>query len=125
MNQASSTAHNRRLGRRRAPKGGIRGVCRRGRLGLGTDLAVSLLDVSECGIRLLVREALAERQEIEVGITGPGQSRSHRLIATVVWCAPAADGRYGIGARFEKTLSYKDLQLFAAPGAGSVAGWAQ
>jgi hypothetical protein len=85
MSRAVTILHNRRLARRRAPKGGTRVVCRKGTLGLGPDLAVSVLDVSESGIRLLVREALAERQEIEVGLTGPGQARAHRLVATVVW----------------------------------------
>jgi hypothetical protein len=125
MSQAITTIHNRRLTRRRVPKGGTRVVCRKGTFGLGADLAFSVLDISESGIRLLVRQSLAEGQEIELGLTGPGQGRTQRLLATVVWCVPAADGRCCIGARFERTLPYKDLQLFATLGAGSTAGWSR
>src|SRR5256885_2178544 len=57
-NPERTVRKNRRANPRRAPKGSTRVTCRRGSLGLGPNLALSLLDVSETGARLLVKEPL-------------------------------------------------------------------
>jgi hypothetical protein len=113
--QATAT-RNRRLTRRRSPKGGTRVVCRKGTFGLGSDLSVSVLDLSESGIRLIVREPLREKEMIELNLMGPGQGRSFRSFASVMWCVPTADGSYCVGARFDTSLRYKDLQFLVSNG---------
>jgi hypothetical protein len=91
-------------------------ICRRGTFGLGSDLTIAILDLSETGIRLLVRDSLREREPIELSLTGPGQGRSLKLLASVIWCVPAADGTYCVGARFEKALRYMELQILVTTG---------
>jgi hypothetical protein len=99
--------------RRTPPKANARVSCRRGALGLSPNLACAILDVSETGIRLRVREALPARQEIEVGLEGLGHPRPLRVSAEVVWCVGIADGDFCIGARFQRRLSYGDLHMLA------------
>jgi hypothetical protein len=99
--------------RRNPPKTTCKVSCRRGSVGLGPNLALAILDVSELGIRLRVREALDPRQEIEVGLEGLGHACPLRVPAQVVWCVAMADGFYCIGARFQSRLTYHDLQKLA------------
>ncbi len=46
----------------------LRVTCRKGALDLGPNLAVELLKMSETGIRVVVRDALAVGQEVPVGL---------------------------------------------------------
>jgi hypothetical protein len=62
----------RRLTPRRLTKPGVQVICREGSLGLGPNVALSVYDISETGIRLVVKSALATGQEIEVELIGPG-----------------------------------------------------
>lgn len=101
---------NRRANPRRAPKGSTRVTCRRGSLGLGPDLALSLLDVSETGARLLVKEPLAIGQEVELGLLAPGCVREYLLPGVVVWAIETAAGGHCVGFQFQKRLSYSALQ---------------
>jgi hypothetical protein len=72
-----------------------------------------MLDLSETGIRLLVRASLPQDLEIEIGLEGLGHSRPLRLPARVVWSVETADGRYCIGAEFQSPLCYADLHVLA------------
>ncbi len=99
----------RRVARRRQPKGGTRVACRKGTLGLGQNIAVQVLDLSETGIRLMVRTALATGDDVEFELVTCGQPRPIKLVARIAWAVPASDGNYCIGARFEKELKYRDL----------------
>jgi hypothetical protein len=95
------------------PKGNSKAICRRGLAGLRPNLALAILDVSETGIRLRVRESLEPRQEIEVGLEGLGHARPQINRAEVVWCVATADGDYCIGAQFQRRLNYPDLHTLA------------
>ena len=109
MNQTSTDLANRRVERRRRPRTGVRVTCLKGVLGLGTNLAVAVLDASETGIRILARAPLEKGQEIEISVVGPGRGRPHVHAADVVWCVPAADNNYCVGAHFHERLSYANL----------------
>jgi hypothetical protein len=54
----SPHASNRRASRRLRPRGKVKVTCRKGTLDLGPNVAVGLLDVSETGCRVMLREAL-------------------------------------------------------------------
>src|SRR5205807_5017007 len=56
-NPASANANHRRT-RRRRPKNHTKVTCHKGPFGLGPNVAVSMLDVSEAGIRLVVKVPL-------------------------------------------------------------------
>ena len=110
MNPPEPSMRNRRLAKRRPPKRSTKITCRKGALGIGPNLALSLLDVSETGIRLVVKEDLKVRQEVEIGLLGIGHQRPIQIMGDVVWCVPAADGNHCLGVKFQRFLSYTDLQ---------------
>lgn len=103
---------NLRGSRRQKPKGSTRAVAFQNWLGLGTNIAVSVLDVSESGLRLILKQELPLGHEFEVNLTSVG-SKSVKALALVVWCVPAADGTFVVGAKFQKAISYGDLHVLA------------
>ncbi len=113
MNHPKTARAPRPRARRTPPKSSSRVACYRGTLGVGPNLASKFLDLSETGIRLLVREELSPGQAIEIGLEGLNHPRPLRLPARVVWCLAAAGGGYCIGAEFQRRLSYADLHVLA------------
>lgn len=107
MSIEEKPADHRRL-RRKKPKRGTGLTCRKGTLGLGKDLAVSIVDVSEEGACLLVKEEIPTGTEVEITLTPVGVSRRLVTLATVVWCA-ASTTSFVIGVKFRDRLSYTDF----------------
>jgi hypothetical protein len=97
-----------RSSRRKPPKGTTKVRAYRGALGLGANLAVALLDVSETGARLLLKADLPKDAEIEVHLDNIVH-RPVKALANVVWSVATADGKYCVGARFQKLFPYPDL----------------
>jgi hypothetical protein len=87
----------------------VRITCRKGCLGLGPNIALSLLDLSETGARLLVTESLAEKEEVELTLIAPGLTREVKHLGRVIWALTTAEGHYCIGIQFEKRLNYGTL----------------
>src|ERR1700722_14552775 len=94
---------NMRRSRRQSPKRSTRLKAFRNPMGLGPNIAVSVLDLSEGGIRLILKESLAPKAEFEINLETSG-SRPVKAIAQVVWSLPLADGNFCIGASFQKDL---------------------
>jgi hypothetical protein len=113
MSQTTPAVRNRRLNRRQPPKGSTRATCHRGLFGLGRNIAVAVLDISEYGAQLVVKEPVKKGQAVEVSLEGLGRLRPIKLPAVVVWCVEGADGNHLVGTRFEKALSYADLLALA------------
>ncbi len=107
MNETTPTPE-RRLSPRRLPRGSVRVYLRLGGLDLGPDLALSLLDLSEGGAALVVKETVEIGKEVSIGLEGQSQPRPIVRVANVVWCRPAADGTHAIGVCFQKALPYRD-----------------
>jgi hypothetical protein len=105
MHPPAPSPRNRRL----APKGGTKVACFNGTMGLGANLALLLLDVSETGARLTVKACLELGQAVEVQLTAPGKGRPFKLAAVVTWSAPAGEQDWCLGVRFDKRLRYIDL----------------
>lgn len=82
-------------------------------MGLGPDLAVSLHDLSESGLRLVLAMPLPPGQEVEVGLTGPGQGRPVVVLGEIVWCQPRDAASHWVGIKLRKRLSYAELQDLA------------
>jgi hypothetical protein len=110
---ASAAVRNRRLNRRQLPKGSTKATCHKGLFGLGRDIAVAVLDMSQYGAQLVVKEALKRGQPVEVGLEGLGRQKPIKLPAVVVWCVAGADGNHLVGTRFERALSWADIQALA------------
>lgn len=101
MNESGLTSAERRRSRRQQPKPSTEVVCRSDEpLLVGPNLALSILDISADGIRLLVRTSLYAGQKIEVDLEGIGYYKPLKLAAEVVWSLPTADGNWCIGAKF-------------------------
>jgi hypothetical protein len=106
MELQKSTRSNRRLAPRRSPKKSSKITCRKGHLGLGPNLAVELLDLSEGGVRLVVKAVFNKGDEVEVGLMAPGGMREALRKGHVAWAVPTAQGQCCIGVCFEKYLEY-------------------
>ncbi len=104
---------NRRRARRCAVSGLARIECRKGSGGLGRNLAVTTLDLSETGARLVVQAPLAPGEGVEVLLSSPGVAKPFRRLGKVVWSVLLDDGTRAIGVGFDKALSYADLRRLA------------
>ena len=112
---APPKALNRRKSMRRKPRGYVKVECRAGAYGLGPNLATAVLDVSDTGIRLIVKKALKFPGDAEITITGYGLQKPIKRLAHVCWQVTLEDGQFCVGAEFEKRLVYRDWQNLATP----------
>jgi len=80
-------------------------------MGLGPNIALSLLDLSESGLRVVLKEAATVGQEVEVNLDSAA-GRALKTTARVVWIVPGMDGTFVAGLRLQKSISYIDLQAF-------------
>jgi len=99
---ASTT--NRRRARRSPVSGHTKVECRKGLLGLGPNLSVKVLDLSETGASLVVKTALHPGDEAELLLSGPSFARPVRCPARVVWSVTLAAGGHALGVNFERPL---------------------
>jgi hypothetical protein len=102
-------APERRAGDRRPPRPGTRVEVRRGQLGMGPDVALALLDVSEAGARIRLKAPVRPGDAVEVALWPPGGARSVRGPARVVWCRGDAHGAVQVGVRLRRRLVPQDL----------------
>jgi hypothetical protein len=100
MSEQSPIHSERRRSRRHRPKPTTEVACRPETRIIGPDVAVSILDISEDGIRLIVKAPLEIGQKIEVDLEGIGYCRPLKLNAEVIWSLATADGNWCIGAKF-------------------------
>lgn len=111
---AASTV-NRRASRRAPLRGTVRVECRKGSMGLGPNLVHSPLDISETGVRLILKVDLRRGQEVEVLLTGGGFTRPVKKLGTVIWSLPTENNCFCVGVRFDGSLGFADLQTFTRP----------
>jgi hypothetical protein len=111
--RAPITRSNKRRSRRQSPKGSTRVRAYRNALGLGPNISAGVLDVSETGVRLLLKETLPIGQEFEVILESVAGSGFVKVIAKVIWVVKTADGQFCTGSEFTKSLSYANLQKLA------------
>jgi len=106
---------NRRRAVRRKPRSYVRLECRKGSMGLGVNLAMTLLDVSETGARLVVRQELPLTQQVEVVFAAHGTNQNVKRQAVIRWQLKLDDGKYCLGIEFEKRLAYAEWLNLALP----------
>jgi hypothetical protein len=75
---------------------------------LGPSLAAELRDISEDGIRLIVRKALEQGSNIQVSIQPPDDGAPVVCALEVIWCA-ASGAAYLVGGRFQNRLSDDEM----------------
>ena len=106
---------NRRKSQRRKPRSSVKIECRKGSYGLGANIALSTLDLSDTGVCLTVSQPQNLMAEMEVIIVGYGMRKPIKRAAVLRWQVPMADGHFCIGAEFQKRLEYRDWQNLASP----------
>ena len=111
----SAKPSNRRQSQRRKPRGYVKVECRNGAYGLGPNVASAVLDVSDTGIRMIIKNALQLEGEVEITIAGFGMQKPIKRLAYVRWQVTLEDGQYCVGAEFQKRLVYRDWQNLASP----------
>ena len=108
MNQTQTALKNRRRSARRSTRRTTKVFCH-GPMGLGPNLAMKVLDVSETGVRLILKQEFSIGQELEVSLEGTGNRRPIRRVADVVWSVPTQDGHYCVGVSFRKPLQFVEM----------------
>lgn len=100
MNEPIRAPSERRQSRRHQPKPSTEVACRSETRIIGPDVAVSILDISADGIRLIVNAPLEVGEKIEVDLEGIGYCRPLKMSGEVIWSLATADGYWCIGAKF-------------------------
>jgi hypothetical protein len=100
MNNHIPAPSERRRSRRHRPKPTTEVACRAETRTVGPDVAVSVLDISADGVRLLVNAPLEKGEKIEVDLVGIGYCLPLKFSAEIIWSVATADGNWCIGAKF-------------------------
>jgi hypothetical protein len=106
---------NRRAGMRKPGRKNIRLQCRHGCTGLGANMASSFTDISESGVQLLTKDVLKLGEEVEVLLEGYSMRSAVRRIGEVRWVVPLEGGGSRAGVRFNKLISFRDVQNLSLP----------
>jgi hypothetical protein len=104
MNQPA--ASNRRATFRRHPRGKPPVECRRGRTGLGKNLAEEVTDLSQTGAGLMVHESFDAEEEVDITVNSIHEPKPVHVYGSVIRCIPKVEGKYLISVRFERPLPY-------------------
>jgi hypothetical protein len=109
-------AAERRILTRYPVRAGATVECHRGPEGLGPDLTVDPLNLSETGIRLLLREAVAVGEVVRLRLIADGLPEPLVRQGKVVWSLglPASD-YYFAGVHFDRPLPREQLEQLIAP----------
>lgn len=79
---------NRRGFVRRKPRGKVKVACYKGDFDLGANIASGLADVSESGVRLLLKVGLDKGQSVTLLLEGREHLRPIKVHGTIAWCVP-------------------------------------
>jgi hypothetical protein len=106
---------NRRRSQRRKLRTSVKLQCRKGALGMGANLASSVLDLADSGVRLVLTQQLAIGGEVEVVIEGYGIRSAVKRLGFVRWQLKLEEGGFCTGVEFQKRIEYRDWQNLASP----------
>jgi PilZ domain len=106
---------NRRRSQRRRPRNSVKLQCRKGAHGLGADTALSVLDISDTGVRLVVSQEFVPGAEVEIIITGYGMKQPIKRLGVLRWQLKLENGTFCTGVEFQKRIDYRDWQNLASP----------
>jgi hypothetical protein len=112
MNQPL-TPKNRRANPRKTPKRLLKVGCYKGTMDMGKNLTVSVLDVSESGMRLILAAPLAAGQDVAIKMEGLGHQRPFKVEGKIVWSVETAQQQFCVGVRFRRYLPYAELVRLA------------
>src|SRR5262249_29246198 len=111
--QTYSGGERRRSHRQRPAKSEVRIACQRGELFLGPNLAESLVDASEEGLGMLVREALGTGERVSLTLDGIAPRLLVQRLGRVDCCEPAEGGLFRAGVELDVPLEYTELMALS------------
>jgi len=106
---------NRRRSQRRRPRTTVKVQCRKGSHGLGPNLAVSMLDLADCGMRVILSQELELGAECEIIIVAYGIKEVIKRLGHVRWQLKLDNGQFCVGIELQKRIRYRDWQNLASP----------
>jgi hypothetical protein len=107
---------NRRAARRWGVAGFAKVECRIGSYGFGPNILKSVVNLSETGICVVLKEALKKGQEVEILFAGIDAGKALKRLGTVVWCRPDTEGAFYVGIQFQSPMPYSAMQRIVKPG---------
>ena len=110
--QQPNPERDKRLSRRKPVKRGVAAQCRRGQMGLGADVAVAIVDISDCGACLVVSAEFKKGEEAELILVGVGRSKPLKVMGEIRSCVPDGEDTFRVGLRFRKRVAYAELDNF-------------
>jgi hypothetical protein len=99
---------DRRRERRKAAKRRVSVTCRKGLDGLGADLCIRLVDVSDEGAKIQIKEWINQNSDVEVTFDVDSLNKPLVVTGQVAWCQPVENG-FTIGVKFHDRIDYVDL----------------
>ena len=82
---------------------------RRGRTGVGPNLAIGLIDVTPEGLGVLLIAPLAFGDEVEVELSSPGIDKPLKVAGEVRWSMAVGDGTFRAGIMLCRRLTPVDI----------------
>src|SRR5262249_15598061 len=101
---------NRRNSIRLTLRSSVKIECRKGTVGFGTNLVVEPVNLSETGVRLVLKTEFSTGQEVEIIFQGQGPPV--KRVGKVRVSVPRTDGTFETGIDFDSNLSYSDYHNF-------------
>src|SRR5262249_32596712 len=105
----TSPGAERRRRPRRPARGGSWVACRKG--GAGPDVALSLIDVSGSGVRLLASIRLEAGEKVALALHARGEPSPVKRWAPVRWCVRTNDWSYCAGVELDQQLSGSEVEV--------------
>lgn len=109
-----SAVSSRRRAMRQEPRSSVVAEVRNA-MGLGPSLTAQFLDLSEGGLRVVLKKAVRAGQEVEVILQGCGMSKPIKQTGHVTWTIPLEDGKCCVGIEFAKRLTSRDAAALSRP----------
>jgi hypothetical protein len=110
---ASAAGVERRMCPKRLARHGGQLEFRRGASGLGPNLGLELVDVSEDGLCVHIKESVAPGDEVEVAVGRPLGGKLHKRHGRVRWCRPAWGTGFLVEVHLARRLSVIELNEVA------------
>jgi hypothetical protein len=94
----------------RQPRRHLAVTCRPGSTGLGPNLAVGLVDVTEDRLKLRLTGPIPVGQDVEVELCAPGVGRPIKLRGAVLTCRASVDGKTSVAkVQLRHRLTFREL----------------
>jgi hypothetical protein len=107
--ETAAQPRDRRIIRRKPLKSGVTVTARKGMMGLGPNVVLGPVTLSDDGISLRVNRELTKGDELEITLTPAGRSKFIKLMGDVRWCRTGADETFVIGVQFRRRLKFVEV----------------